>query len=147
MADEGAYGSMNPNSQHQLWSRWTFGVLANPTKLPTLRECRSNFSRWCSLGFASTVGRVRCTCTASAAGTVYLFVVEIEGPPAHDPGYRDAVRRQFAGRFMRTGFGSGAHLCRFEVSVLAGDRQDGSPPDQLLVLPTLAVPGPQSLIH
>ena len=128
------FGAIDPNSEHQLWSRWTFGVEASPAKLPDVDECADNARRYFAKGFRSTIGRVRC----DRQGTYYVFVVEIEGPPGHDPDYADAVKRDFTERFMAQGFGPGARLVRFVVGVLAGDQQDGRPPEQLLVMPGLA---------
>ena len=124
------YGPMDPNSQHQMWSRWVFGVLAS-TKHPDRLVCVDNFRRWCRMGFQSSVGRARCDLRRA----YYRFVLEIEGPPVHDPAFVESVRQQFVERFMAPGFGPGARLLRFRTKLLAGDRQDGTPPDQLLVMP------------
>jgi hypothetical protein len=40
---------------------------------------------------------------------------------------------------MFRGFGTTAHLWGTEVSILAGDQQDGKPRDQLIVLPTISM--------
>ena len=131
---ERPFGTMDPNSQHQIWSRWIFGVEANPQKLPKARVCAENARTYFAKLFRSTVGRVRC----DAQGTYYCFVAEMEGPPAHDPAYARSVRRGFRSRFMAQGFGAGARLVRFDVAVLAGDTQDGKPPEQMLVMPPLS---------
>lgn len=130
------YGPIDPNSQHQRWSRWIFIVKAD-RKIPTEREARENFFRWCATGFQSTVGRGRCERRASWGGIYYRFVIEIEGPPAHDPEYVESVKAQFQKHFMAKGFGQGAQLHRFRVILLAGDTQDGKPPEQMIVLPTI----------
>lgn len=132
---EKPFGTMDPNSQHQLWSRWIFGVEASPAKLPDVRECVDNARRYFAKAFRSTVGRVRC----DAQGTYYCFVLEVEGPPAHDPGYMTALKRDVYERFLVPGFGPSVRLVRCEVGVLAGDVQDGRPPDQFLVVPQLPV--------
>lgn len=129
-----AYG-LNPNSQHQMWSRWIFAVEPeagrHPPRVSVLIDNMCRFSR---AGFKSTVGRVRCEHTERC----YSMIVEIEGPPAHDPGYVASVKKEFIAKFMVPAFGSGARLARFEVGVLSGDKQDGTPPDQLLILPQLS---------
>jgi len=125
------YGTIDPNSQHQIWSRWVFGVEASPDKTPDVKECADNARRYFAKGFKSTVGRVRC----DQQGTYYCFVVEIEGPPGHDAEYADSVKQDFVERFMAPGFGPSAELVRFAVGILAGDQQEGQPPDQLLVMP------------
>jgi len=129
------FGIIDPNSQHQLWSRWIFGVQASPTKLPPVQECADNARHFFAKGFQSTVGRTRC----DQQGRYYVFVTEIEGPPAHDPEYIAAVKRQFIEHFMARGFGPSARLVRFHVGVLAGDQQDGQPPNQMLVMPLLDI--------
>ncbi|MGH7184698.1 MAG: hypothetical protein ACREIB_00235 [Pseudomonadota bacterium] len=131
---EKPFGIIDPNSQHQLWSRWIFGVEASLAKLPPVKECADNARRYFAKGFQSTVGRVRC----DQQGTYYCFIVEIEGPPGHDLEYVESVKRNFVERFMAQGFGPSARLVRFEVGILAGDQQDGKPPDQMLVMPGLA---------
>lgn len=135
----------DPNSQHQMWGRWVFLVRAD-RKIPSEREARVNFIRWCAAGFKTTVGRARCDRRAGRAGIYYRFAIEVEGPPVHDPEYRAAVRRQFEDRFLFPGFGPGATLVRFEAGVLAGDTQDGRPPEQMIVMPTVNLldPAPAS---
>jgi len=124
---------MQPNSQHQMWSQWTF-VVKSDRKLPGKKECQENFRKWVELGFQTKIGR---GLIRFLGGRRIRFVVQIEGPPAHDPEYREAVRSQFTEHFVSRGFGSGAVLEHFEVSILAGDSQDGKPPSQLIVLPLL----------
>jgi hypothetical protein len=126
-----AYGPIDPNSEHQMWSRWVFGV-ESPVKQPDVEECITNAQRYFAKGFG-TVGRVRC----DQQGTYYCLVVEVEGPPAHDPGYVESVRRQFVKRFMAQGFGPSAYLTRFTAGVLAGNCEDGQPPTQMLVMPSV----------
>jgi hypothetical protein len=125
----------NPNSQHQLWSRWVFQVEADPFKLPTLVECVDNFRSWCALGFRTRAGRAR---VIQPTALDYVFLVEIEGPPAHDPQYREHVKRQFIEHFVFKGFGYSARLVQFQVKILAGSREDGTPADQLIVMPPLS---------
>lgn len=124
-------GTEQPNSQNQRWSRWLFGVRTDRRR-PSVQECIENARRFFVKGFGSA-GRVRC----DRRGTYYSFVVEVEGPPAHDPAYREHVKAQFAEHFVARGFGQGARLVTFEVGLLSGSHEDGSPPDQLLVLPHL----------
>lgn len=125
---------MQPNSEHQMWSRWVFGVQAVPDKLPLLRDCKKNFGLWCKMGFGHA-GRARIT---KPSVLEYVFEVEVEGPPAHDPDYRKHVKREFIGNFMFKGFGYQSSLVRFEVKPLAGKFVDGKPADQLIVMPPLS---------
>jgi hypothetical protein len=127
--------SGNPNSKHQLWSRWTFGVQADPSKLPAMQECAENFRRWAKAGFQSSAGRGR---VDQPDVLTYVFQVEIEGPPATDPEFREHVKRQFIAHFMFPGFGFSSSLVQFDVKILAGSRDDGTPADQLVVMPPLS---------
>lgn len=134
MTDERPWGPLDPNTQHQLWSRWDALIVSpEPTRRPPLNEVVENARCYVALAFKSRMGRVR----GEQSGARYRLVVEIEGPPAHDPGYVGAWRRDFLRRFVRQGFGPSADLVRLEVSILAGDAQDGSPPSQVIVLPHL----------
>ncbi|MBA2432220.1 MAG: hypothetical protein H0V56_08905 [Chthoniobacterales bacterium] len=141
----------DPNSAHQHWSRWEFGIEASPRKLPGKADVLDNARRYFAAGFTSEAGRVRCELFRTPRdvqrkrrATYYYLAIEIEGPPANDPLYREQVREDFARRFMEPGFGQSARLVMFRAQVLAGETEDGSPPEQLIVLPTLAVSRPAS---
>lgn len=124
---------MQPNSQHQMWSRWIVGWEVEFNRLCPVREVRMNVRRYFAAGFG-TIGRFRVTKPNLWA---YEVEVEVEGPPAHDPEYRERVKRQFIEHFLFRGFGLSARLVRFEVKVLAGDQEDGRPPDQMIVIPPI----------
>jgi hypothetical protein len=130
-----AYG-LNPNSEHQRWSRWVWLVRAD-RKRPTKAEVIDNLRRWCRAGFKTTVGRVRCDVVVNGQGTFYRMAAEIEGPVAHDTEYRQAVFHDFRVKMVEGGFGYGAGLVRQDVTLLAGDAEDGKPRTQLLVMPSL----------
>jgi len=83
--------------------------------------------------FRSTVGRVR---VARPAWRDYVIQIEVEGPPAHDPAFVAAIRRDVIARIVTGGFGDAAVLTRWEVSILAGDTEDGRPRQQLVVVPS-----------
>jgi hypothetical protein len=142
------WGAVDPNSTHQRWSRWTFTVAAHPDKLPTQAECIDAFRRYVAVLFQSRIGRVKLEIASNAwrGGMfngeypevwLYVFTVEVEGPPVHDVMYRDWVRREFGGVFVLKGFGPSARLHQMETSLLAGSAQNGTPSRQLLVLPTV----------
>lgn len=136
MIDTAAFGSMDVNSKNQMWSRWIFGIEADPSKTPFMKDCIENSRRFFAKLFGRA-GRARC----EIQGTYYVFTVEVEGVAAHDPDVQKAVTLQFMKDFMHKGFGHSAHLKTIVVSVLAGDRQDGTPPDQMIVLPFLDLRG------
>lgn len=69
-------------------------------------------------------------------GKVWTIQVRTEGHPAHDPAYVRWMTQQWR-RFFDEGFGPGTDVS-VNVKVEAGDVQDGAPPAQLIILPSLA---------
>lgn len=130
------YGVIDPNSQHQMWSRWSFLVQPNGVIEPLVKEVSYNAGKYFIKLFGSSVGRCRCEVARGIRlPTRYRVIIEIEGPPAHDSEFQARVKADFTQRFMRPGFGVDAQLVDYEVAILAGDRQEGKPPDQMLVMP------------
>jgi hypothetical protein len=126
------YGAIDPNSQHQLWSRWTVVLEALPGRaLPSVQEIADNTRRFYKLLFASAIGRVR----ADIIGRHVEIVTEIEGPAAHDPDLRANAIHRIREHFIRKGFGHAD--AAVTVGILAGDMQDGKPPAQLIVMPNV----------
>lgn len=137
MADTRPWGPNEPNSTHQQWSSWTFVVqLEKPA--PEVTWLRDNFRRWIVQGFRTRVGEAR----VDQVGHLMTFQARVEGPPITDPMYRARVRAQFADVFVRRGFGPSARLRGFDAALLCGASDDGKPPTQLLVLPTLVIDVP-----
>lgn len=134
MAVEKPWGPNDPNSAHQLWSRWIFTIRASGNRLPTTADVRENLRTYVRARFRTTVGHVRLDRPLLLQ---YVIALEIEGPPAHDPEYRAYQQRVFAATFVAQGFGPDARLESMEVGILAGDHQDGRQPTQLIVLPSL----------
>jgi hypothetical protein len=124
-------GAMNPNSHHQLWSRWTLRVLPGGTRRPSFAIIRHN---------AATFGRARFG-SASEMRVTDVFTgrrevkIEIrsEGHPVHDPEYVAWMHDQWT-RWAAAGFGPGTEVLLDEAKLEAGDRQDGAPRDQLIML-------------
>lgn len=130
------WGAVDPNSQNQLWSRWIFHFMTDAWRAQSPDTIADNARRFFRQLFRSSLGQVRCDLRRKASGDRYQITVEIEGPPAHDPACQDAARRQFVRDFLKPGFGPSARCTGLEVSILAGDRQDGQPRIQLLVMPS-----------
>jgi hypothetical protein len=128
---------MDPNSAHQLWSRWT--VTIDTPRAMSKHELSLNAQRYFRLLFRSTVGRMKVDRRYTFANRFigWRITVEIEGPPAQDPAYRQAAKADILRRFVEAGFHT--RQARIAVAILAGDAQDGRPPSQLIVLPTIAV--------
>lgn len=121
---------MDPNSQNQLWSRWTFDIHEGGRRVPS-KDVEYNIARWLTAGFGS-VGRVRVLSKRFG----WRVQVDVEGKPAHDPAYVERVRQQFAEHFVGKGWGSVA-WSRVSVRVLAGSEQDGQPSKQWVEMPTI----------
>lgn len=119
------WGSMNPNSQNQLWSKWTFTVVGRPVAILDLRTASL---AWLRKVFGSH-GRARVRMT----GSKVIIEAQIEGAPAQDPEFVKSVRQRFS-RFVFDGFGRTA-MCNVKVKILSGDAQDGRPRNHLVVMP------------
>lgn len=147
------WAGMDPNSAHQRWSRWTVRIALGPGPRPTLAEVVENARRFVRAVFQTTAGRVRVVEEATVGGTteppaaviaraarplvadVVVIQAEVEGVPVHDAGYVESVRRQFLDHFVARGFRGSTGTV--EAALLAGTREDGTPGDQLLVVPSI----------
>jgi hypothetical protein len=122
----------DPNSQNQLWSKWTF-IVHDTGRLRSHAEVELNAARWLKKGFG-TAGRAKVTRTLD--GWKFEALVETgQGRPSYDPAYLASVKRGFA-RFVEQGFGTLA-WGETRVRVLAGDMQNGNPRPQMIEMPTL----------
>ena len=137
------WGPIDPNSQHQRWSRWTFTVYEGGRTIP-LSVVQGHAAHWLRLGFGS-VGQAKVEHRLLSATTpegkrvvqmAYVITCEVEGVDCHDPGYVANVRQQFQQRFVAPGWGPLA-TSTVAAELLAGDAQDGRPAAQLLVMPTI----------
>lgn len=128
---------MNPNGQNQWWSLWKFRVEhkgLGTSKPVTREELKTNLGRFARKMFGS-------------AGTMAFDVlrgkleikilVENAQGVAHDPAYCDYVRTQWTA-FLVAGFGPST-VVTMESKLMSGSRQDGTPSDQMVVLPSLAL--------
>ena len=128
---------MNPNSQHQQWSLWTFTVTpGDPRKNPSRKEMAYNCAKFGRQMFGST-GQMKVEQSKDGEGKFWTVWVRTEGHPVHDPQFRERMIEAWA-KFFRSGFGAGTHT-HCQTKHEAGDQQDGKPPDQLLILPPLRV--------
>ena len=60
-----------------------------------------------------------------------------EGHPVHDPQYTEWMHGQWR-RFLKNGFGLQCAI-HAHARLEAGDREDGRPADQLIILPPLSI--------
>jgi hypothetical protein len=133
---------MNPNSQHQIWSRWTVtAVLQHRAshddprfhqriELEHAHVLRGLFGSAGEARVMRVIGVVRGVLTER-----WTLEGRVEGPPVHDPVFRARVYTTLRAHYQR-GFGSGA-VVTATAALEAGDAQDGAPPAQLLILPSL----------
>lgn len=125
---------MNMNSAHQLWSKWTFTVTPGRAARP-FEEVRTNCARFGRKAFGAA-SEMRVT---KGALTSWVVDVRTEGHPVHDLRYVEWMTAQWR-RFFVNGFGVGTVVvCATKLE--AGDRQDGRPSDQLIIVPPIAVQG------
>lgn len=125
---------MNPNSVHQRWSLWQYRVYPDGTRRPEYADVKENCARFGRLLFGSASQmRIR---QAAQDGRMYWEVAVLsEGHPVHDGSYTEWMHRQWRD-FFEQGFGMSCEV-QSHARLEAGDRQDGKPADQLIVLPTL----------
>lgn len=125
---------MDPNSQHQVWSLWEYRAYPDGSKRPDLALVKRNCARFGRVLF----GRASEMSIREAFDERRRFweiKVLTEGHPVHEPRYTEWVHAQWR-RFLAAGFGATCEV-RCHARLEAGDRQDGRPADQLLILPTL----------
>jgi len=124
------WASMNPNSEHQLWSEWRFEIWDNGLH-PSLTEVTDNARRWLNRGFGS-VGQMK----VDEKVHTWRITAIVEGVAANDPLFVKGVRRQFQQNFVEPGWGPLA-VSSVEARILAGDEGKSRPPAQLVVMPMI----------
>ena len=69
---------------------------------------------------------------------VPMWVIEVltEGHPVHDNLFVTTMTRTWRQKFFVPGFGPGTQVT-CDARMMAGDWQDGRPPDQMIILPPL----------
>ena len=120
---------MNPNSVHQVWSRWTATVKPDAGRADLSEALvRENCARFYRKAFGSVT-----ELNVTESRTHWVIDCRTEGHPAHDPTYVAYMTRQLQA-FLVNGFGPRADV-HVAVTLEAGSRQDGRPPDQLILGP------------
>lgn len=120
------------NSANQWWSKWTFTVVPGGVRRRVFAEVRENCARFGRKAFGSA-SQMRVTQLPGA----WRVEVRTEGHPAHDAAYVAWMDAQWK-RFFESGFGQDTQVS-CAVKLEAGSRQDGTPAEQLLMLPRLSV--------
>ena len=128
---------MNVNSQHQLWSLWEYRVYPDAHSRPSFALVRNNAARFGRLMFGNA-SQMRIRCATDAYCRLYWEIAVLsEGHPVHDPQWTEWMHGQWR-TFFQKGFGASCEV-QAHARLEAGDRQDGRPADQLIVLPGLSV--------
>jgi hypothetical protein len=124
---------MNPNSAHQLWSKWIITVRANTPYTPAYAEMRQNVGRFLRKGFGSA-GQWRLRWFPRNNVWVVQMLAESARHP-HSKQDFDYFKDAFVA-FFRNGLGQQAHV-HIKARLMAGERLDGRPSDQMLIMPSL----------
>lgn len=127
---------MNLNSRNQRWSRWAFEITPGGIKRPTFPDVKANAARFGRKCFGSATQMH----IASYSDGLVRIMVRSEGHNVHEPTYVAWVTAQWA-RWALNGWGAGTALRCIDAKLEAGTRQDGSPADQLIIAPQLALEG------
>jgi hypothetical protein len=128
------WSRVDPNSAHQVWSFWEYRVYPDGTKRPPFALVKANCARFGRLVFGSA-SEMRITEATDARGWYWEVAVRTEGHPVQDPRYTEWLHAQWR-RFLHHGFGGAAEI-HAHARLEAGDRQDGTPADPLIILPSL----------
>lgn len=133
---------MNPNSAHQLWSRWTATVSVpfhSAHAQPGFeRQMRLATARWYRSRFGSAT-ELRIDMSVVQGASVFLIECRTEGAPASDREFRHARMGEIAA-FLGTALRRyGRADVRVDVKVEAGDAGDGKPRAQLILGPSVAL--------
>jgi hypothetical protein len=122
---------MNPNSQNQMWSKWTFTVTqSKPTQVP-FEVAKANLAKFGRRKFGSA-SQMHIT----QEGLHWTVEVRTEGHPVHDPEFVSHMEQDWRA-FLWLGFGLQSDIT-CSVKLEAGSRQDGTPADQLIILPPIS---------
>lgn len=122
---------MDPNSSHQLWSKWTITVTPARKIRRDEPTVHSNAARFMRKAFGSAT-QMRVT---KQSNGLWVFQVRSEGHPVHDPTYVAYLTTAFQ-QFFTAGFGISTKVS-VSAKLEAGSAQDGKPASQLLILPSL----------
>lgn len=130
---------MDTNSRNQTWSFWSYRIYPAQTSRPPYPMVKENCARFGRLLFGSAT-EMRLRCATDEAGRLYWeMAVRSEGHPVHDPMYAEWMHDQWR-KFFRNGFGATCDV-QCHARLEAGSRQDGTAPDQLVILPAIIETG------
>src|SRR5688572_7131329 len=126
---------MNPNSRHQVWSLWTWTVMPGARRAIPFAQVRENLKKFGRREFGS-VSQMNVKYQASGH---WIVKVRSEGHPVHDPRLVEIMKGRWLA-FFTLGFGVGTTV-ELETKLEAGSRDDGTPAEQLVILPPFRLTG------
>jgi hypothetical protein len=129
--DELAAPQMDPNSVHQIWSFWLYRIY--PEKQPAFALVRDNCARFGRLIFGSATEMKVIEAIDRKGYPYFEIAIRAEGHPVHESAYTDWMHLQWD-KFFRNGFGQEC-IVNSHAHLEAGSRQDGTPADQLIMMP------------
>jgi len=131
---------MNPNSEHQRWSKWVFLIHPGGVKRPSFCDVKANAARFARLRFGVTTAmEVKEEYNPGTKKSEWRISVRSEGHPVHDPDFVKFMAEQWQ-RFGELGFGPGTRTECLQAKLEAGTRQDGTPNDQLIIMDASSLP-------
>lgn len=126
----------DPNSRHQLWSKWTVVIRPSLPVRPALSEFKLNTERFLrSTGKFQSGTQIKIT-EEPTRYTLELLVDTDLHP--HDAETRAYYEQAFQ-KFYALGLGA-LTTVTLKTDLMAGERLDGKPPDQLLIVPPFSIP-------
>ena len=121
---------MNPNSKNQRWTKWVITATQTNRVIP-FEVFKTNVAKFARKVFGSA------SVMDIEEGTLVWEVrVLSEGLASHDPTVVEYVKTLWT-RFLREGLGPST-MVEVTAALKAGSREDGTPPDQLIIMPSLA---------
>ena len=131
---------MNPNGQNQLWSKWTTKIQfrGKGFSMATTKDVLvSNYRKFARKLFGSSAGAFEFKTVRENGGQYLVFVLRIEDLDItpQDPAYVSWISEQ-SEFFFKHAFGPGV-VVTVTGEIMAGSRQDGSPSDQWIILPSI----------
>lgn len=136
----GTLGTMNPNSAHQRWSRWTFFIRPGGSVMPSFKDIKHAAALFGRLEFKSATEMNIQMVQSPLTGKKEIHLrIRTEGHPVHDPQFVQWMHGRWT-RWAERGFGPRTTCELIEAKLEAGDRQDGTPRDQLILMDHAALP-------
>ena len=120
---------MDPNSRHQLWSKWIITIRPRVPFAPAFQEVKAHTARFMRHGFGSAA---MCRIRQFPKAWVVEVLADRERHPHDQADF--AYMRDSVIQFFRNGFGPSTDVY-VKARLMAGARLDGGAPDQMLIMP------------